>query len=99
MRIAPSVSIEEGLDSATRLLARCHFDAKHAALGIDRLRGYRRNVETGRPLHDDCSHGADAFRYLALALSDSDRVRRAPGGAVIPVRHVPRVIPAGGRSR
>jgi hypothetical protein len=86
VRVAPNVPLEEGLDVANRLLARCHFDEKYADLGIDRLRGYRRNPDTGRPIHDDCCHGADAFRYLAVGLRDSGAVRRLPGGVVVPVR-------------
>jgi hypothetical protein len=99
VRIAPSVSVDEGLYAAERLLARCHFDLKHADLGIDRLRGYRRDVKTGKPVHDDSSHGADAFRYLALALTDSGPVRRVASGAVVPVRTAPRVLPSLSRSR
>jgi hypothetical protein len=97
VRIAPSVSLEEGIDAANRLLPRCHFDERHAALGIDRLRAYRRNPETEKPIHDESSHGADALRYLALALADSGAVRREPGGVVIPVRHTPQVRLTGSR--
>lgn len=95
--IAPSVSIEEGISSTERLLSRCHFDMKHAEAGVDRLRGYRRNPESGKPIHDECSHGADALRMLALALSDSGPVRRSPTGAVTPIRHKPRVLMSGSR--
>jgi hypothetical protein len=86
IRVAPSVDLEEGIDAANRLLVRCHFDEKYAALGVDRLRAYRRNPATERPIHDESSHGADAFRYLALGIQDSQPVARFPGGAVIPVR-------------
>lgn len=98
VRIAPSVDLEEGLDVANRLLGRCHFDERHAALGIDRLRGYRRNPDTERPIHDESSHGADAFRYLALGLRDSALVQRLPGGAVVPVRSPAGSVPAFGRA-
>ena len=47
------------------------FDAERCALGLERLRDYRKrwNRATrsyGGPLHDEASHGADAFGEFAL---------------------------------
>ena len=44
------------------------------------LKRYRRSInvntnEPGPPLHDEYSHGADAFRYMALAV---DQMTNAP---------------------
>jgi hypothetical protein len=97
VRIAPSCSIEEGLSAAGHLLDRCFFDERHCAEGIEMLMGYRRNAETGRPLHGPESHAADSFRYLALAFEPSIPVRRPPSGAVVPVRAPSRSIIAGTR--
>ena len=53
-------------------LARCWFDAGKCARGLEALRHYRcewdprRQAFRERPLHDWASHGADAFRYLAM---------------------------------
>jgi phage terminase large subunit len=60
--------------NATRLaIARCWFDAGRCARGIEALKQYRREWDgkrqtwRERPLHDWTSHGADAFRALALS--------------------------------
>lgn len=63
--------IEEGIRQARMVFPRCWVDKKATAL-INRLKRYRRtqNASTGEfgaPLHDENSHGADCFRYLAMA--------------------------------
>ena len=63
--------IEEGIRQARMMFPRCWVDRKATAL-INRLKRYRRarNQTTGEygvPLHDENSHGADAWRYLAMA--------------------------------
>ena len=48
-------------------------------VGLDCLRNYRREYDEkrkvfyDRPLHDWSSHGADAFRYLAIGLDESSK--------------------------
>lgn len=63
--------IEEGIRSARMMFPRCWVDHKATAL-INRLKRYRRTqnastMEFGAPLHDENSHGADCWRYLAMA--------------------------------
>lgn len=63
--------IEEGIRSARMMFPRCWVDKKATAL-INRLKRYRRTQnsstgEFGAPLHDENSHGADCWRYLAMA--------------------------------
>lgn len=63
--------IEEGIRLARMMFPRCWVDKKAQAL-INRLKRYRRTQhpttgEFGAPLHDENSHGADCFRYLAMA--------------------------------
>ena len=64
--------VEEGIDAARNLLARCWFDEKNTEAGRDALAHYRRayNDRLGEfkpePVHDWSSHGADAFRGLAV---------------------------------
>jgi len=63
--------IEEGIRLARMMFPRCWVDRKAQAL-INRLKRYKRvqNVSTGEfgaPLHDENSHGADCWRYLAMA--------------------------------
>jgi hypothetical protein len=64
--------IEEGIHATRMLLAKCWFDQKRCAPGIEALKHYRRDFNTrlkefkATPVHDWASHGADAFRYLAV---------------------------------
>lgn len=63
---------EEGIRIARMTFPRVYFDEKTKTL-IDHLKRYRRAVnqvtnEPGAPLHDEHSHAADAFRYLAMSL-------------------------------
>lgn len=70
------LNLEDGINAARTILPRCWFDAEQCAAGIDALRSYRRawddnlRVFSSRPLHDWASHGADAFRYLAVGIKD-----------------------------
>ena len=70
--IAPKLAVDDGIQAARSLIARCWFDEEDCARGIEALRQYRREFDErlktwrGRPLHDWTSHGADAFRYLAV---------------------------------
>jgi len=70
--IAPRLSVDDGIQAARSMIARCWFDEEDCARGIEALRQYRREFDErlktwrGRPLHDWTSHGADAFRYLAV---------------------------------
>ena len=70
--IAPKLAVDDGIQAARSMIARCWFDEKDCARGIEALRQYRREFDErlktwrGRPLHDWTSHGADAFRYLAV---------------------------------
>ena len=72
--IAPKLSVVEGINAARSIFARCVFDKEKCADGLQCLRRYRyeRDEETGKisknPVHDMYSHGADAFRYMAVSL-------------------------------
>lgn len=69
---AAGVEVEEGIAAARLLLARCWFDAERCKAGIEALMHYRRdynrvlNEFKATPVHDAASHGADAFRGLAV---------------------------------
>jgi phage terminase large subunit len=75
--ITPNIPIEDGIHAARMLFPRCYFDEHKTKRGIECLCNYRRefNDKLGEfkatPVHDWASHGADAFRYLAVALEDS----------------------------
>jgi len=76
--IAPMHRIEDGINAARVLLNRCWFDRAKCERGIDCLKLYRAEFDpklnTLRPIpvHDWASHGADAFRYLAMTLDKSE---------------------------
>ena len=69
-----NLSIEDGIGAARRLIPQCWFDAKKCARGLDALRSYRQKWDerlknfSSVPIHDWSSHGADAFRELAVNL-------------------------------
>ena len=71
----PKLSLKDGIDAARLLLSRCWFDEKKTEQGMEALRQYQEKIDkkTGvslGPLHNWCSHYADAFRMLAVALQD-----------------------------
>ncbi len=74
VEIVPRTDDLIGAINTTRLmLARCWFDRERCARGLEALKQYRREWDgkgrtwRERPLHDWASHGADAFRALALS--------------------------------
>jgi phage terminase large subunit len=75
--VAPRLSVADGIQAVRRILPRCWFDHKTKP-GLDAIRNYRREynekqqVFYDKPLHDWSSHFADAFRYLAIGLDESD---------------------------
>jgi phage terminase large subunit len=71
VRIVPRMDIEAGIKVARMNFHRVYFD-KSANRLVDCLKHYRRSInsatnEPGAPLHDEYSHGADAFRYLCTS--------------------------------
>lgn len=67
-----NLPLMDGIDAARLTLARCWFDQQKTSRGIECLRQYRKKFNTstqeftGEPVHDWASHGADAFRGLAV---------------------------------
>lgn len=79
-------SIESGIRLARGIFSQGYVDADNCAQLLECLKRYRRliNERTGapdKPLHDKYSHGADAWRYLSMALPLMDN-----GGATEPIR-------------
>jgi phage terminase large subunit len=88
---------EERVNAARLMIPMCWFDAERCALGLERLRAYRKRwsratMTYGGPLHDHASHGADAFGEFALnrlgagrgAFGEDEQraTRRARGGGL-----------------
>jgi phage terminase large subunit len=76
VRITPKLSIADGINAARMLMNRCYFDQTKCAEGLQALRHYRYAVDpdtkmfSDKPLHDQHSHAADAFRYVAVGLDE-----------------------------
>jgi phage terminase large subunit len=70
--VTPSIPLEDGIAAVRLFLPKCWFDERNTAVGLGCLRNYRKafnqrlNEFTGTPVHDVYSHGADAFRGLAV---------------------------------
>lgn len=67
----PNMGIEEGIKAARMTFERIYFDKQKVARLIECLKRYRRHInkqtnEAGSALHDEFSHGADAFRYACI---------------------------------
>ena len=71
--VVPNHTIMDGINAARLALAICFFNETTCEAGLDALRQYRTEFDddkqafADRPRHDWTSHGADSFRYLAMA--------------------------------
>lgn len=77
----PNQSVDSGIDRAREVFPRIYFNKTRTERLVECLKRYRWNInsKTGQaqqPLHDEFSHGADAFRYLALV---ADQLSNASG--------------------
>lgn len=67
----PRMDVEGGIRAARAVFPQLYLDKEKTTRLVECLKRYRRQInqqtnEPGQPLHDEYSHGADAFRYLAL---------------------------------
>ena len=82
-QVCPNVPIEDGIHAARMLFPKCWFDAEKTKAGVEALQYYRRDYNQrlsefkAVPVHDWASHGADAFRYLAVRHRTPERAREA----------------------
>jgi phage terminase large subunit len=83
LRVAPRLSLEDGVHALRMLLPRCWFDAGRCRDGLDALTNYRWDFNakvqdyTALPVHDWASHGSDAARTLATWYQ-APKLRRPP---------------------
>jgi len=72
--VVKGLRLEDGINAARMLLPRCWFDAVKCAAGLEAIQNYRWDFNArldefkASPVHDWASHGADAFRMLAVGL-------------------------------
>lgn len=75
VQISPQVSVAAGIEAARTVFNKCWFDQDKTSDGLQCLRHYQYERKkdgmsfTKQPLHNWASHGADAFRYLAVSLT------------------------------
>jgi phage terminase large subunit len=83
-RILDRVPVVDSINAARTVFPNCYFDRDNCADGLNCLRHYRYDVdpETGQfskqPLHDQYSHGADAFRYIGLMIKEPTKPKKRP---------------------
>ena len=71
VKTVPQIGIEPGIKAARMAFGQVYFDKQKTARLVECLKRYRRSInaatnEAGSPVHDEFSHGADVFRYLAV---------------------------------
>ena len=71
VQVLPRTDVDEGIKLARMVFPRVYCDERKTETLVDCLQNYKYgvNAQTGaftQPVHDNASHGADAFRYLAM---------------------------------
>lgn len=71
----PDIGLEEGIRAARQLFGQLYFDADKTGRLVHCLKRYRRKInqvtqQPEGPLHDEFSHGADSFRYMAVIANE-----------------------------
>lgn len=70
--VTRQLKIADGINAVRMLLPQCFFEKDKCEKGVDALDNYRKkhdprtNTYLETPVHDKYSHGADAFRTLAI---------------------------------
>ena len=80
-QVLPVASIESGIEASRLIFNRCWFDESRCVDGTQALRHYRYDINddgqwSKKPLHDENSHAADAFRYFASSMNEDARPRK-----------------------
>jgi phage terminase large subunit len=79
--VLTQTSVEEGIKAARMMFPRCYFDQNKTGRLLECLKRYQRALnkagEGNAPLHDEYSHGADAFRYVGMSVEHMYRAQQA----------------------
>lgn len=76
VQVLDRVPVNDSINAARTIFNRCYFDRQNTEEGLQCLRHYRYDVDpetkmfSAKPLHDEYSHGADAFRYIGLMINE-----------------------------
>jgi hypothetical protein len=74
IKILKRSAVADGIEASREMLARCFIDETKCARGLDCLYEYKREwsdknqTYKDKPVHNWASHGADAFRYMSIAV-------------------------------
>ena len=80
-RIIGKTPIADSINAARTIFTNCWFDRENCHDGLQCLRHYRYEVDpdskqfSKTPVHDLYSHGADAFRYIGLMVTETKEKR------------------------
>lgn len=92
VQILGRVPVADSINAARTIFNKCYFDRQNTEEGLQCLRHYRYDVDpdtkmfSAKPLHNEYSHGADAFRYIGLMINEPRKAQpqranqRAPIG-------------------
>lgn len=75
-QMVPQIGVDDGINAVRDLFPRMWFDERNTSRLLDCLRNYRKDYNAAlgefkpRPVHDWASHGADAVRYMAVAMNE-----------------------------
>ena len=80
VQILDRVPVTDSINAARTIFNRCYFDRENCDEGLQCLRHYRYDVDedgswSQKPLHDQYSHGADAFRMLGLMVNEPKKYK------------------------
>ena len=81
-KIIPRTPIADSINAARTIFRNCYFDRDNCYDGLQCLRHYKYEVDpdtkqfSKNPLHDQYSHGADAFRYIGLGVQETRQVKQ-----------------------
>jgi phage terminase large subunit len=82
VQITSKVPVSDSINAARTIFPKCYFDREECAEGLQCLRHYRYDVDpdtkmfSKSPLHDNYSHGADAFRYIGLVVNEPRKIKK-----------------------
>lgn len=90
VRILPRVPVTDSINAARTVFNKCYFDRENTHQGLQCLRHYRYDVDpdtkmfSKTPLHDNYSHGADAFRYIGLMINEPRKPAKSKATFSVP---------------
>jgi hypothetical protein len=88
--VVKNIPVFDGINAVRSILPRCWFDREKCKEGIEALKQYRKEYSitlktySDHAIHDWSSHGADAFRMLAVGLESIEN----SGPVITPLIHL-----------